>query len=52
MKIYNSISELVGKTPLVKLNNYNSAKNLNATIYGKVEYFNPAGQLKIELLKQ
>lgn len=51
MKIYNSISELVGKTPLVKLNNYNSAKYLNATIYGKVEYFNPAGSVKDRIAK-
>lgn len=51
MKIYNSISELVGKTPLVKLNNYNSTKNLNATIYGKVEYFNPAGSVKDRIAK-
>lgn len=51
MKIYNSISELVGKTPLVKLNNYNSSKNLNATIYGKVEYFNPAGSVKDRIAK-
>lgn len=51
MKIYNSISELVGKTPLVKLNNYNSAKNLNTTIYGKVEYFNPAGSVKDRIAK-
>lgn len=51
MKIYNSISELVGKTPLVKLNNYNSAKNLNATIYGKIEYFNPAGSVKDRIAK-
>ena len=51
MKIYNYISELVGKTPLVKLNNYNSAKNLNATIYGKVEYFNPAGSVKDRIAK-
>lgn len=51
MKIYNSISELVGKTPLVKLNNYNSAKNLNAMIYGKVEYFNPAGSVKDRIAK-
>lgn len=51
MKIYNSISELVGKTPLVKLNNYNSAKNLNGTIYGKIEYFNPAGSVKDRIAK-
>lgn len=51
MKIYNSISELVGKTPLVKLNNHNSAKNLNATIYGKIEYFNPAGSVKDRIAK-
>lgn len=51
MKIYNSISELVGNTPLVKLNNYNSSNNLNATIYGKVEYFNPAGSVKDRIAK-
>ena len=43
MKIYNSISELIGKTPLVRLSNYNDTK---ADILAKLEYFNPAGSVK------
>lgn len=43
MKIYNNISELIGKTPLVRLSNYNDT---NADILAKLEYFNPAGSVK------
>lgn len=43
MKIYKNISELIGKTPLMELSNYN---NSNATILAKLEYFNPAGSVK------
>ncbi len=44
MKIYNSIEELVGGTPLLALNNY--GKNLPAQILAKLEYLNPAGSAK------
>ena len=46
MSIYNAITELIGKTPIMKLGRYASLKNLNAEIYAKLEYFNPAGSVK------
>lgn len=42
--IKNSATELIGKTPILKLNNY--AKGSNATILAKLELFNPAGSIK------
>lgn len=45
-KIYKSITELVGHTPLVELTNYEKKNNLNATLLGKLEYFNPSGSIK------
>jgi cysteine synthase A len=44
--IYNSIEELVGSTPLLKLNGFIREHSLNANIYAKLEYFNPAGSVK------
>ncbi|MCB7317416.1 cysteine synthase A [Lacrimispora sp. 210928-DFI.3.58] len=46
MKVYNSITELVGRTPLLKLQNYSEAKGLSAAILAKLEYLNPAGSAK------
>lgn len=46
MKIYNSFSDLVGNTPLMKLNNFCKELSLDAEIYAKLEYFNPAGSIK------
>lgn len=46
MKIYESFSELVGRTPLLKLNNFSGDRNLTATVLAKLEYFNPAGSAK------
>ncbi len=46
MKIYNNITELIGKTPLMKLTNYMTNHSLGATILAKLEYFNPAGSVK------
>ncbi|WP_312650429.1 cysteine synthase A [Aminipila sp.] len=45
-KIYNSLTELIGNTPLLSLNNYNHNRNLKAEIVAKLEYFNPAGSVK------
>jgi cysteine synthase A len=45
-KIYKNLTELIGKTPLLEISNFNKSKNLNAKIYGKLEYFNPAGSVK------
>ena len=46
MKTYDRITDLIGGTPLLKLTNYNRLNSLGATIYGKLEYFNPAGSVK------
>ena len=46
MKIANKVTDLIGKTPLLALNNYKNAENLSATILAKLEYFNPAGSIK------
>lgn len=43
---YNNITELIGKTPLVKLNNLIKQENLNANLFAKVEFFNPGGSIK------
>lgn len=44
MKIVNNISELIGETPIVKLNNQNIGNS--ADIYVKLEYFNPGSSVK------
>ena len=51
MKTYDRITDLIGGTPLLKLSNYISQKGLEATIYGKLEYFNPAGSVKDSVAK-
>ena len=51
MKTYDRITDLIGKTPLLKLNNYGKLKELDATVYGKLEYFNPAGSVKDRIAK-
>ena len=51
MKTYDRITDLIGGTPLLKLTNYNAQKGLGATIYGKLEYFNPAGSVKDRIAK-
>lgn len=45
-KIARSLTELVGNTPLLELNNYGKRKELKARIVAKLEYFNPAGSVK------
>ena len=51
MKTYDRITDLIGGTPLLKLTNYNRLNSLGATIYGKLEYFNPAGSVKDRIAK-
>lgn len=46
MKIYESLTELIGKTPLVKLQNFQKENELSATVLAKVEFTNPAGSVK------
>jgi len=49
-RVYNSILECIGNTPLVKLNRI--TKDLKCTVYAKVEFFNPAGSIKDRVAKQ
>lgn len=51
MKTFDRITDLIGKTPLLKLANYKKEKALEADIYGKLEYFNPAGSVKDRVAK-
>ena len=51
MKIYGSITDLVGGTPLLELTNYEKDNELSATILAKLEYFNPAGSVKDRIAK-
>lgn len=46
MEVYNSITELIGSTPLLRLSNYINNNGLQADIFAKLEYFNPAGSVK------
>ena len=45
-KIAERLTDLVGNTPLLELNNYNKNKRLKARVIAKLEYFNPAGSVK------
>ena len=51
MKVYEKITDLIGGTPLLELKNYESQKELAATILAKLEYFNPAGSVKDRIAK-
>jgi len=44
--VKSSITELIGRTPLLEIKNYESANNLKAKLVVKLEYFNPAGSVK------
>ena len=45
-KISKSLTELIGKTPLLELSNYEKKHDLKAKVIAKLEYFNPAGSVK------
>ncbi len=49
--IYNSVDELVGKTPLLNLKKYAKKHDLRAEILAKLEYFNPSGSVKDRVAK-
>lgn len=51
MRIFDSVIDLVGSTPLLSLKNYSLEKNLSSTILAKLEYFNPAGSAKDRIAK-
>lgn len=44
--IYQSVSELIGGTPLVQLNRFSANRGLGANLLAKLEYVNPAGSVK------
>ena len=50
-KVYTSIDQLVGRTPLLELTRIESAHQLQAKILAKLEYFNPAGSVKDRVAK-
>lgn len=45
-KVYNSFPELIGRTPIVRLNRIENEFSNGAMLYAKLEYFNPAGSIK------
>ena len=51
MKVAKRITDLIGGTPLLELTNYDAANGLEAKIFGKLEYFNPAGSAKDRIAK-
>ena len=51
MKVFNSADELIGRTPLLRLNHVEKLYGAGAEIYAKLEYFNPAGSVKDRVAK-
>lgn len=45
-KLYSSLTELIGNTPLLELQKFSSEENLKTNVIAKLEYFNPAGSVK------
>lgn len=52
MKIYTSVTELIGKTPLMELKKIEEAEKLDAKILAKLELFNPGGSAKDRVAKE
>ena len=50
-KIYTSVDQLIGKTPLLELTHMEEAEGLEAKVLGKLEYLNPAGSVKDRVAK-
>ncbi|MCL2070143.1 MAG: cysteine synthase A [Treponema sp.] len=50
-KIARNLTDLIGNTPLLELNNYSSKNNLSARLIAKLEYYNPAGSVKDRIAK-
>lgn len=51
MKTYKKITDLIGNTPLLEFANIEKSENLGAVVFGKLEYFNPAGSVKDRIAK-
>lgn len=52
MAIYESMAELIGNTPLLRLGGYEQRHGLGARLLGKVEFFNPAGSVKDRVARE
>ena len=50
-KIFQKITDLIGGTPLLELTHIEQEEKLEATLLGKVEFFNPAGSVKDRIAK-
>jgi len=50
-RVYKSLTELIGRTPLLELTNYEKKNDLKAKLIAKLEYFNPAGSVKDRIAK-
>ena len=50
-KIYKSLTDLIGRTPLLELTNYEKKLGLKASVIAKLEYYNPAGSVKDRIAK-
>ena len=48
-KIAKKLTDLIGNTPLLELSNFNTLHKLEATVIGKLEYFNPSGSVKCRI---
>ena len=51
-RIFTRIDELIGKTPLLRLQGFERANAIDASILGKLEYFNPGGSAKDRIAKR
>ena len=51
MKTFKKITDLIGKTPLLELTNYEKEQDLSAVLLAKLELFNPAGSAKDRIAK-
>ena len=49
--IYQSLTDLIGRTPLLRLKNFEIENGLEAELVAKLEYFNPAGSVKDRIAK-
>ena len=51
-KIYTSVDQLIGRTPILELTNIEKALGLKARLLAKLEYLNPAGSVKDRVAKK
>lgn len=50
-KIYTSVEQLIGNTPLLALNNLKTARQMQGNVFAKLEFFNPGGSVKDRVAK-